>query len=272
MEIHERGKFMMEKSAKPMQLCPHCANSIAADTAKCPYCSAELQSDDAPGWLQRDEPSSTPRVGPNSRKYSAIPAKFIWLAAVLVVAVSAFFAGGYMQRSQLLQSAQDSLKQLQAKDQIIQSQEAQLVQTKQQLSENTNQIKAIQTKLEESQKDLSATQQRLVAAKRDVDRVHASAPVAVRTAAPRAPDPATSSPVPAAAARRTVEPGLYEITQATSVYENPSQGARVISQIGRGMRVNVVSSSGEWLEVQSKHGNPPGYVRADNARPIRRTS
>ena len=261
----------MEKSAKPMQLCPHCANSVAADTAKCPYCSTELQSDDAPGWLQRDEPSSTPRVGPNSHKYSAIPAKFIWLAAVLVVAVSAFFAGAYMQRSQLLQSAQANLKQLQAKDQIIQSQEAQLAQTKQQLSENTNQIAAIQTKLEESQKDLSAAQQRLVAAKREVDRAHAVAPAAVRTAAPRAPDMAPSLPVPATA-RRTAAPGLYEITQATSVYENPSPSARVISQIGRGIRINVVSSSGEWLEVRSKHGNPPGYVRSDTARPISRTS
>jgi hypothetical protein len=110
-----------------------------------------------------------------------------------------------------------------------------------------------------------------VTTKREVDRVHASPPVAVRTAAPRAPDTAPSLPAPAAA-RRAAEPGLYEITQATSVYENPSPGARVISQIGRGIRINVVNSSGEWLEVRSKHGNPPGYVRADNARPIGRTS
>jgi hypothetical protein len=32
--------------------------------------------------------------------------------------------------------------------------------------------------------------------------------------------------------------------------------------------INVVSSAGGWLEVRSKRGNPPGYVRSDDARLI----
>jgi hypothetical protein len=41
---------------------------------------------------------------------------------------------------------------------------------------------------------------------------------------------------------------------------------------GKGTRINVVSAAGDWLEVRSKHGNPPGYVRSDEARPIARTN
>ena len=186
---------------------------------------------------------------------------------MLVVAVIAFFAGGYIHRSELLLSSQAYSKQLQAKDQTIQSQETQLAQTRQQLNENSNQLAAIKTKLEESQKELSAAQQRLGAATRQTDYSNASrSPVARRTAS-RAPDAAAPLPQPVAA-RRTTAPGVYETTRPTSVYENPSSAARVISQIDRGTRLNVVSSAGDWLEVRSKRGNPPGYVRSDDARLI----
>jgi hypothetical protein len=40
----------------------------------------------------------------------------------------------------------------------------------------------------------------------------------------------------------------------------------VISKIESGTRINVVGSTGGWLEVRSRRGNPPGYVRADDAR------
>jgi Bacterial SH3 domain len=256
---------MIEKSTTRTRLCPYCANSIEEDTAKCSYCKADLLSDYVPEWLKRDEPSSEPRVGPDNRKKSSIPAKFIWMAAMLVVALTAFFAGGYKQRNQLLLSTQVDLKQLQAKDQMIQSQEAQLAETRQQLNENSNQLAEMKTKLEESQKELSLTQQRLGAATREVDHRNASRSPAVRRTASRAPDTAASIPQPVAA-RRTAAPGVYETTRPTSVYENPSSASSVISQISRGTRINVVSSAGDWLEVRSKRGNPPGYVRSDDAR------
>ena len=258
---------MVGKSTTRTRLCPKCANSIEEDATNCRYCKAELSSDYAPEWLKRDEPLSEPRAGLNSKKKFPISAKFIWPAATLVVALLAFFAGGYRQRSEFLLASQANLKKLQATDQIIRSQETQLSETRKQLDANSNQVAELKTKLEESQKEVSAAQQRLVAANREADRLNASRSVAVRRTASRAPD--TAAPPPTSVqARRIAQSGVYETTQATSVHENPSSTARVVTQIGRGTRINVVSSAGEWLEVRSKHGNPPGFVRSDDARRV----
>jgi septal ring factor EnvC (AmiA/AmiB activator) len=154
---------------------------------------------------------------------------------------------------------------------MIQSQEAQLAQTRQQLSESSNQRAEMETKLEESRKELALAQQQLKAAMHRVDGLNASRSANVSRTAARAPGTAASLPQPVAA-RRTAVPGAYETTRATSVYENPSSAARVISQIGPGTRINVVNSTGGWLEVRSKHGNPPGYVRSDDARVIARAN
>jgi hypothetical protein len=262
---------MMEKSTMRMRHCPNCANSIGEDAAKCPYCKTDLSSQFAPQWLMRDEGLSEPQAGSIKRKRFPIPERFVWPAALLIAALGAFFAGGYVQGSRLSGASEANLKHLQAKDQMIQSQETQLAQTRQQLNENSNQLAEMETKLEESRKELSLTQQRLKAATREVDDRNASRPANVGRTAARAPDTAASPPQPVSA-RRTAEPGAYETTRATSVYENPSPSARVISQIGPRTRINVVSSSGDWLEVRSKRGNPPGYVRSGDARQLARAN
>ena len=262
---------MIGESTTRVRLCPYCANSIEEDAAKCPYCKANLSSQFAPQWLKRDERPSKPRAGSDNHKRFPIPAKFIWPAAMLVTALSAFFAGGYIQGSRLSRSSEANLKQLQAKDQMIQSQEAQLAQTRQQLNENSNQLAEMKTKLEESRKELSLTQQRLGVATRAVDRLNASRTPAVRRTASRAPGTAGSPSAPVTAGR-TAAPGVYETIRATSVYEGPSSASRVISQIDSGTRVNVVNSTSGWLEVRSKRGNPPGYVRSDDARQIARAN
>jgi hypothetical protein len=261
---------MIGKSTTRTRLCPYCANSIAEDATDCSYCKTDFSSQSAPQWLKRDQPSSEPRISPDNRKRSSIPSKFMWPAAVLVVALIAFFAGRYAQRSQLLLSSQANSKQLQAKDQMIQSQEAQLAQTRQQLNENSNQLAEMKTKVEASQRELSLTQQRLGVATREADRLNASRSPAVRRTSSRAPDTA-ASPAPVAASR-TAAPGVYETTRPTSVHENASSTSKVISQISGGTRINVVSSAGDWLQVRSKHGNTPGYVRSDDARPIARAN
>jgi hypothetical protein len=262
---------MIGKSTARMRLCPKCANSIEEDATNCRYCKAELLSDDAPEWLKREEPLSDSRARLNSKKKFPIPAKFIWPAAMLVVALLAFFAGGYRQRNELLLASQANQKQLQATDQIIRSQETQLAETRKQLDANSNQVTELKSKLEESQKEVSAARQRLAVASREVDRANANRPVAVRRTASRASDTRTPPPTPVSA-RRTAQSGVYETTQATSVHENPSSTARVVTQINRGTRINVVGSAGEWLEVRSKHGNPPGYVRSDDARLVTRAN
>jgi len=258
---------MIGNSTAQTRLCPYCANSIAEDATDCRYCKADFSSQFAPRWLQRDEPAAEPQNALDNHRRSPIPAKFIWTGAMLAVALIAFFAGGYLQRNQQSLSTQANLKQLQAKEQMIQTQETQLAQTRQQLNENSTRLAEMKTQLEASQKELSLTQQRLNVAARQADRPNASrSPVATRTAA-RAPDTAAPLPQPVAA-RRTASQGVYETTRPTSVHEDPSSSSRVISQIDRGTRINVVSSAGDWLEVRSKRGNPPGYVRSDDARQI----
>jgi hypothetical protein len=264
-------EVMIGESTNKPRLCPYCANDIEDSATNCSYCKADFLMKFVPQWLKRDRPASEPSMGSDTHRMSLISSKFIWVAAMLVVALVAFFAGGYNQRSQLLLSSHSNSKQLQAKDQMIQSQEAQLAQTRQQLSESSNQRAEMETKLEESRKELALAQQRLRAAPRRVDGLNASRSANVSRTAARAPDAAASLPQPVAA-RRTGVPGAYETTRATSVYENPSSAARVISQIGPGTRINVVNSTGDWLEVRSKHGNPPGYVRSGDARVIARSN
>src|SRR5690606_21164076 len=144
----------------------------------------------------------------HERKFS-IPGKFIWMGAVFVAALIGFFAGRYLQSSELSLAAQNHLKQLQSKDQMIQSQEAQLAQTRQQLKESSDQ-------LAESEKALSLAQQRLSVATREVSRLNANRAPAVGRTASRAP----AAPVLERTARPTAAPGVYETIRATSVYED----------------------------------------------------
>ncbi len=64
--------------------------------------------------------------------------------------------------------------------------------------------------------------------------------------------------------------GTYEIIRSTSVFEQPSDSSRKVSVIIRGVKVVVVGSTGDWLEVRSKRGNPPGFIRRDDAMFIER--
>lgn len=248
------------------RLCPSCANSVAENASDCPYCKADLSSELAPQWLKRDQSGAWDSRGTdeNGHKFP-IPQKILWLGGMLTLALIAFFAGRYMQGSELTSVSQANLKQLQSKDQMIQSQEAQLAQTRQQLKETSDQLEAMKIKLDEGQKVLALAQHR----RREADRLRASTPPpsAVRQTASRSPASAETLPRPAAG-RATTSLGPYETIRATAVHEDPSSTSRVISQISGGTKINVVSSAGGWLEVRSRRGNPPGYVRAEDARPI----
>jgi cytoskeletal protein RodZ len=258
---------MIGISTAQTRLCPACANSIAEEATNCPYCKADVSSQFAPKWLKREESSPEPRSGAESHRRFAIAPKFIWLSAMVVLALLAFFAGGYLQRSQQSLLSQAYSKRLQEKDQTIQTQEAQLAQTRQQLNDNSTQLAEMKSKLDASQKEVSLAQQRLGAAARQVDHSNASRSPVVRRTSTRAPDATAPLPQPVAARRTTSAAGAYETTRPTSVHEDPSSSSRVITQIDKGTRINVVSSAGEWLEVRSKRGNPPGYIRSDDARP-----
>ncbi len=59
--------------------------------------------------------------------------------------------------------------------------------------------------------------------------------------------------------------GKFKITRPTAVYSGPSENSALITSIEPGIKINVVSSRGGWLEIRSKHGRPPGYVRQEAA-------
>ena len=86
-----------------------------------------------------------------------------------------------------------------------------------------------------------------------------------RSTRPDAP-PASNRPAPATpASRGGATPGIYEAMRTTTVYENPSTSSKVLANIPAGTRVTVVGSNGEWLEVHSRRGNPPGFIRRGDA-------
>jgi cytoskeletal protein RodZ len=70
----------------------------------------------------------------------------------------------------------------------------------------------------------------------------------------------------ASASRRGASPGIYQTLRSTTVFESPSASARSVANIPGGIRVSVVSTSGDWLEVHSRRGNPPGFIRREDAQ------
>jgi uncharacterized protein YgiM (DUF1202 family) len=69
------------------------------------------------------------------------------------------------------------------------------------------------------------------------------------------------------AAARSVE-GMYEAVTNTRVRSGPGLHHPVVAQIKKGTKLNVVSEENGWLRVESKRGNPPGYVEAGIARQL----
>ena len=87
---------------------------------------------------------------------------------------------------------------------------------------------------------------------------------------PPASAPVARPPAPAIASRRPADPGTYQTIRATTVFAEPSASSRIVASVGSGIQVNVVGSNGDWLEVRSKHGKPPGFIRRDDAVLIER--
>lgn len=255
------GRALVAKTTMSTRLCPNCANSIAADATQCPYCKADLGPAPAPQWPTRDEPSSEARSSRASSKASA------GSLIVLIISLLFFAAGLFLflrpeERAEAPIASQDKGKEIQERDQKIQSLDSELNRVRQELTSRSEQVKELQTKLDETQKDLTTAQQRLAIANREVERV-VSSRTPPSAAPPRPADRLPPPPPPPP--RRAAAPGTYETVRATSVYEEPSGSSRVLSNIPKGTRVEVVRSTGDWLEVRSKHGNPPGFVRVDDA-------
>ncbi|MGH7873614.1 MAG: SH3 domain-containing protein [Candidatus Binatia bacterium] len=265
------GRALAVMANSRMRLCPHCANSIQESATRCPYCKADSGSAGSPQWPTREEVARQAAPAARASRLS-LRSKVILVCGFVVFALGVFFLGGHQERSETRQLQESRLKELQTREQKIQTLEEQLKQARQEAGESATRVAALTTKLDESQKELSSMQQRLASANRAAERTTPTRAPANPRSPRRAAEPATSPQPTTSAARRTAEPGVYEVIQVTSVRENPSATARAVAEIKKGTKVTVVRSVGEWLEVQSKQGNPPGYIRSNDAMFIRQAN
>jgi uncharacterized protein YgiM (DUF1202 family) len=64
-----------------------------------------------------------------------------------------------------------------------------------------------------------------------------------------------------------VTEGKYEVLADTQVRSGPGLHYPVVANIPKGIKINVTNEEKGWLRVESKQGNPPGYVEASVAKP-----
>jgi SH3 domain-containing protein len=252
------------------RLCPHCANSIGADALICPYCKADLLSATEPEWPERDMVDyGRPAVLPEKQKLT-VRSKAILVLGLLVFALGVFLVGGNVERHDLRPQLAEQEKALSEKDDRIKSLESQLFDLRKNNQGTTDQIERLKAKLAQSEKDLATLQRRLANANQEVARLSTS-----RAASPRPAARTSEARVATSTSTRPVgraEPRTYEIVRSTPVYEEPAGSARVVAQITKGTEITVVGSGGGWLEIRSKHGKPPGFIRADDAMFVSRAN
>lgn len=74
-------------------------------------------------------------------------------------------------------------------------------------------------------------------------------------------EPTVSPP----SAKSTRVRGAFQTIRPTQVFSQPTEDSVLIATIVKGTKVNVVDASDGWLEIHSKHGRPPGFIRQDTA-------
>ena len=62
--------------------------------------------------------------------------------------------------------------------------------------------------------------------------------------------------------------GSYLTTADVELRTGPGTKYNVVTTIPKGIKVNVVGREGNWLKVESKQGNRPGYIDEKYARPL----
>jgi hypothetical protein len=136
--------------------------------------------------------------------------------------------------------------------------------------ENASRVQQLETKLADTSKALVAAQQKLKVTQWQADRPAPAASAREKTLASRTPAaPPAQAPPPATqpTPRRVDEAGAYEVVRDTALLEKPSTSSREVALVQRGMTVNVVGAVGDWLEVHSKYGKPPGFIRRQDVTP-----
>ena len=60
--------------------------------------------------------------------------------------------------------------------------------------------------------------------------------------------------------------GTYTTTADVTLRAGPGTNHPVITTLPKGIKIDVVGKEGEWLKVESKHGDKPGYIEERFAR------
>lgn len=250
----------MSQAASQPRLCPHCANTIASNAVKCPYCKAEISA--PPQWPGREDAPATPVVAAVAVEKRGVSATLI---ALVLLLLGGFGLTGYYlidrQRTDAQLQAMLDVKQkeLQERDAKIDNLEKQLAKMRQQSQGAVNDLKKAQAGSEENRKKLAD-------AKREIERLSSARAVPASRATKRGAEPPLA---PATTERRAERTGTYETVRPTMVFEGPATTAQILSRIAAGTEVTVVRTIGTWFEIRSKHGNPPGFVRADDVKVVR---
>lgn len=71
---------------------------------------------------------------------------------------------------------------------------------------------------------------------------------------------------PTAAVAQTVQ-GTYVTTADVHLRKGPGTNYEIVTTIPKNVNINVVGKEGYWLKVESKHGDKPGYIDEQYARP-----
>jgi uncharacterized protein YraI len=74
--------------------------------------------------------------------------------------------------------------------------------------------------------------------------------------------------IAAGVALAQVTKGGYLTTTDVNIRSGPGTKYDVVTTIPKGIKVNVVGREGNWLKVESKQGNKPGYISEKYARPL----
>lgn len=138
--------------------------------------------------------------------------------------------------------ARQQEEKIRNQEEKIRNIEDRVTRLQQELEESSKQITSLQARLDETMSALGSVQ-RKVNSRHEETRV------------------AKQNPLPV--------PRFYEMVRSTFVFEEPSASSRKVGNISDGTRVKVVGSTGDWLEVRSKVGRPPGFIRRDDAVLIR---
>lgn len=62
--------------------------------------------------------------------------------------------------------------------------------------------------------------------------------------------------------------GKYRVVRATKLHSAASENSRTLAILDPGIQVNVVDARSGWLEIRSRHGRPPGFIKKDAAVPV----